>query len=137
MRRIKNNQSGFTLIELVMVIVILGILAATALPKFVDLSGDALTASKAGMSGGVKSAHSVLVASNAAKGISPINPTVSDLAAAITPAGTVATDGAGVEVKINGNSYTVPTYSDDACTTATTSAGSSPNVVVACVGEIP
>ncbi|MDD2800856.1 MAG: type II secretion system protein [Methylobacter sp.] len=40
-----NKQQGFTMIELIMVIVILGILAATALPKFVDLGKDARAAS--------------------------------------------------------------------------------------------
>ncbi len=39
-----RKQKGFTIIELVVVIVILGILAAVAFPKFQDLSGDAKTA---------------------------------------------------------------------------------------------
>lgn len=55
MKTLKNNK-GFTLIELVVVIVILGILAATAAPKFIDLTGDARASVVEGVQGSVNSA---------------------------------------------------------------------------------
>jgi len=81
-----KKQSGFTLIELVMVIVILGILAATFAPKFVDISSDAVAAANAGAIAGVKSAHTILIAQKKGK-----MPTLTELALNTDGATEVAT----------------------------------------------
>ncbi len=55
-----KNEKGFTLIELIMVIVILGILAATAVPKFIDLKSDALGARRDNLSGALRASVNIL-----------------------------------------------------------------------------
>jgi MSHA pilin protein MshA len=64
-----RKEKGFTLIELVMVIVILGILAAFALPRFADLGGDARTSVLQGAAGAMKSASAIAHSAQLAKGL--------------------------------------------------------------------
>lgn len=92
----KQNQGGFTLIELVMVIVILGVLAATALPKFVDLKSDANKAAASGFTGALASANAInygacSIKSNASGNTKcKVVQKCSDLGAALNPAVSLA-----------------------------------------------
>ncbi len=64
----KNTESGFTLIELVIVIVILGILAAVAIPKYEDMREQARVATLKGQLGAIRSAIAIQYARNALNG---------------------------------------------------------------------
>ena len=64
-----KKQNGFTLIELVVVIIILGILAVTAAPKFINLQGDARASTIQGMKGAIQGANSLVYSKAALLGI--------------------------------------------------------------------
>lgn len=64
-----KRQQGFTLIELVVVIIILGILAVTAAPKFINLQSDARASAIQGMKGAIQGANSLVYSKAALLGI--------------------------------------------------------------------
>lgn len=107
------------MIELVMVIVILGILAATALPKFVDLGKDARVASLSGLEGSVRSAVAIVKSAYLVRQASPV--TLSDgttvtVSTDTTIAGLPTADKAGIGQAIELSADFKPTYSDSIVT---------------------
>ncbi|QYJ82825.1 prepilin-type N-terminal cleavage/methylation domain-containing protein [Shewanella rhizosphaerae] len=89
-----SNQKGFTLIELVVVIIILGILAVTAAPKFINLQSDARKSTVSGLEATIKGADSLVHSKSLIAG----NETQASTA---TPAPTVTVDAAGTTVALN------------------------------------
>ncbi|EKO3687961.1 type II secretion system protein [Vibrio metschnikovii] len=72
-----KKQGGFTLIELVVVIVILGILAVTAAPRFINLQNDARDATLKGLQGAIQGASGMVYGKAAIKGLESTSGAVS------------------------------------------------------------
>lgn len=93
-----HKQTGFTLIELIMVIVVLGILAAIAIPKFINLKDDAQNASTRGIAGSLSSASAINYGArsmnNVAAPVGTMPITNCDQVAFIMEGGTVPAGGA-------------------------------------------
>ncbi len=74
----KYNQKGFTMIELVLVIAVLGILSAVALPSFFDLTSNAKVSARDGIIGAVRGGINMVRSNNLATGVTPAAPTTLD-----------------------------------------------------------
>jgi len=93
-----KRNSGFTLIELVIVIIVLGILAATAVPKFVNLQDDAKDAAMEGVEAAVHSAANIIYSKSAINGTETA--TGSSAAGVTTEYGYPSATTAGIEAAV-------------------------------------
>ena len=117
---------GFTLIELVLVLVIIGLLSAVAIPRYIEVNSKREHSEKQHLSNNVKSA--LVIAQADIRG----TPNVSTLASYVQYENAMAIS-TGIQMQHKGKSLVVPTYVDANCTNPTKAT----HDMVQCVGDIP
>jgi len=122
----RSEWSGFTLVELVLILVIIGLLSAVAIPRYIDSNNEKQMSEKNFINGSVRTAWVV------AKADTRQAPTVTMIAAYVQSEKATATND-GIVLQQGGQSYRVPTYLDENCSIPTQATGDR----VACVGSIP
>jgi len=128
-----RKTKGFTLLELVIVIIVLGILGAIAIPKYMGIRETAVTTAKTAATDAIRSVYAMAMLDLKQY------PTVTQLGNYVHAEAGTAGEGAkvtgkGIEVVIDKRTYLVPTYKDTACSDKNPTSDVSD--VVQCVGFI-